>query len=392
MDDTDSGILPIVRAGASDDDPPTTERRRRRRGVPGCLIAIGVALALVVALGLGITKGLSIVKDRLADAADYPGPGSGSVAFEVDEGDSLSDIGRALKEKGVVASVEAFTVAAAGDPAAAGVQVGTYELKKEMAADDAVAILADPANLVKSTFTVPEGLRIEEMLPLIAKETGIKQAEFEKVLATDQLGLPRWATKTRSPDGYPEGYLFPATYDIGPKDDAKDLLVKMADRWEQAVEESGLRQAGRNLGYQPAEMMTIASLLQSEARPPDMPRVARVLYNRLKVRGETYFKLELDSTVNYAHGKNLGTTTTDEERDLPSPYNTYASEGLPPTPISAPGLDALNAAARPANGSWFFFVTVNLQTGETKFAENLAQHNVYVEEFRDYCREKSDQC
>ena len=111
-----------------------------------------------------------------------------------------------------------------------------------------------------------------------------------------------------------------------------------------------------------------------------MAKVARVIYNRLSEAGETDFKLQLDATVNYAHGENLGATTTAEERQIDSPYNTYRYPGLPPGPISAPGEEAIEAATHPADGPWFFFVTVNLRTGETKFAETFAEHQVNVEE------------
>jgi UPF0755 protein len=112
-------------------------KRRKGRGLKGCL---AVLVALVVLLGgfyVALTQGVSWVADQFQGPEDYPGPGKGSVEFTVNEGDSTAQIGRNLKADGVTKSVQAFIDAAAGEPAAAGIQVGAYELQKEMKAADA---------------------------------------------------------------------------------------------------------------------------------------------------------------------------------------------------------------------------------------------------------------
>ncbi len=115
-------------------------------------------------------------------------------------------------------------------------------------------------------------------------------------------------------------------------------------------------------------VLTIASIVQVESRAKaDGPKVARVLDNRL-AQG---IKLQLDSTVSYVTGK-PGVATTAADRANPSPYNTYAHAGLPPGPISNPGLAAIDAALHPAAGSWLWFVTVNPSTGETRFETHRA--------------------
>jgi UPF0755 protein len=96
-------------------------------------------------------------------------------------------------------------------------------------------------------------------------------------------------------------------------------------------------------------------------------------------------KLQLDSTVSYATGK-FNVTTTSADRQTNSPYNTYRYAGLPAGPISNPGEAALKAAVNPTPGQWLFFVTTNPETGETKFATTLAQHDQYVQEFQAWLR------
>jgi len=115
--------------------------------------------------------------------------------------------------------------------------------------------------------------------------------------------------------------------------------------------------------------------------------VAQVLYNRL----DKGMKLSLDSTVIYA--ENLKTnTTTKQDRKSKSKYNTYRYKGLPPGPISAPGKAALEAAAKPEKGKWMYFVTVNFDTGETKFADNQADFEKIRQEFQGWCQSHPGRC
>lgn len=359
--------------------------RRKRRSFSGCL-AVLVALAVVAGgFYLVVTKGVEAISDRFfSSAEDYEGPGRGKVVFEVESGDVSAQICRNLKKQTVVASVDACIEAANANPDSDKIQVGFYQLKKEMAAADAIDILVDPDNLVKHTVTIPEGLRVVDMVALLAERTDFGVEDYEKVLASpEQLGLPDYA------EGNPEGYLFPSTYDFGPKETPKSILTAMVDRWEQAAEDAGLEEAAAELGYTPAELMVVASLVESEGRGDDMPKIARVIYNRLE-GDETNGLLQIDATVNYAADQELGAVPTTEDLEIDSPYNTYMYPGLPPTPIEAPGDAAMQAAANPAEGGWYYYVTVNLATGETKFAETYEEFLGYKDELREYCETESE--
>lgn len=360
-------------------------RRKKRRGIPGCL-AVLVALAVIVGgFYFAVTKGVELVRDQFSDPADFAGPGQGKVTFEVESGDSVAEMGRGLKEQGVVASVQAFINAANAEPGSSGIQVGFYQFKKEMAAADALDILLDPANILRDTLTVPEGLRVVDIVEILAKETDFSAAQYEKVLADPaRLGLPDYA------GGNPEGYLFPSTYDLGPDATPRSILVGMVDRWRQAAEDAELEERAAELGYTPHELMTVASLIEAEAgRQEDRGKVARVIYNRLE-GDETNGLLQIDATVNFAADQALGAVPTEEDLQIDSPYNTYLNPGLPPGPIEAPGDAAIEAAGNPTDGPWFYYVTVNLRTGETKFAESYDQFLVYKDELRAYCETESE--
>jgi UPF0755 protein len=377
--------------GEQTQTPPGGRRaeRSRRRG-PGCLIALVILAILAGAAYWGVTTGIDKVKDQFSSADDYPGPGSGEVTFEVKQGDSVAEMGRGLKAAGVVASVDAFIDAATANPQSNKIQAGFYPLLKEMKASDVVAILVDPDKIVTTSVTVPEGLRVKDVVELLVEKTGFPKADFEKALQDPKaLGLPAYA------EGNPEGYLFPATYAFGPKEKPADMLHDMVARWQQAATDNDLEAGAEALGYTPQEIMTIASLIEAEGRGKYRAKIARVIYNRLEIDPNPAAGfLQIDASVNYALDRTGSTVITDEDKEsvADSPYNTYTQKGLPPTPIEAPGDDSIQAALHPADGPWFFYVTVNLKTGLTKFTDDYDEFLEFKQEYQEYCDTQSDRC
>lgn len=369
-------------------------RRRKPAGrrMLGCLPFLIIAAVILALLYVGLTKGLDKLQDQFADPEDYAGPGRGQVTFEVIQGDTIGQMGRNLKQADVVASVEAFTDAASGDQCAPNIQAGFYLLKKQMRAADALQIICDPEQLVSTAVVIPEGLRAVDILDLLVEQTDFGRPRFEKALRdTAALGLPDFVQVNL--DGFPEGYLFPATYGFGPDETPESMLKDMVDRWKVAAADADLEAKAAELGYTPHELMTIASLVEAEGRGDDMPKVARVIYNRLENPGTagTIGRLQIDATVAYALGERLGIQLTTEQLAVDSPYNTRIKAGLPPGPIDSPGDAAIEAATHPAKGDWYYYVTVNLKTGLTKFAETPEEFDQYKAEFLQYC-ETSDAC
>jgi UPF0755 protein len=363
--------------------------KQRRRG-PGCLIALLILAVLAGAGYWGVTTGIDKVKDQFGSADDYDGPGTGDVSFEVKQGDSISEMGRNLKADDIVASVDAFIEAAGDNAQSSTIQAGYYPLKKQMKASDVVNILVDPDNIVTTNVTIPEGLQVGQVVDLLVKDTGFKKAQFEQALQDPQaLGLPDYA------EGNPEGYLFPATYSFGPKEQPADMLHDMVQRWQQAAQENDLEAGAKALGYTPHEVMTVASLVEAEGRGKYRTKIARVIYNRLEIDPNPAAGfLQIDATVNFALGKPGPARLTQDEIDsvADSPYNTYEQKGLPPGPIEAPGDDSIQAALHPEDGPWFFYVTVNLQTGETKFTDSYDEFLQFKSELQEYCDTQSDRC
>ena len=361
---------------------PSPAREIAHQG-KGCL-AVLLSLAVLVVGGYLVYDRASGLLAGFGEVPDYPGPGKGSVTITVPEGAALDDIGGILVDNKVVKSTAAWSEAVRSEERATSVQAGRYIMQTEMRAIDALSLLINPGeSRVRAQFTVPEGLRLTAQVDALVKGTKIKKSAYEKALdKPEKLGLPSYAKNK------PEGFLFPDTYELTGQATATSVLNQMTARFGDVADQVDLEGAAKRLDRSPYDLVIVASIIEKEVRAEgDRAKVARVLYNRLEA-GEP---LGLDSTVIYAE-KLKTNTTTPKDRASTSKYNTYRYQGLPPGPISAPGQAALEAAANPANGKWMYFVTVDFDTGETKFAETAAEHEKNVKEWQAWCRAKSGRC
>lgn len=370
-----------------------TQKQRKKRG-RGWIVALLVAAMLAVVAG----GGYYLYKTFIA-TPDFDGEGVGDVIVQVDDGDTTSQIGETLAANGVVAVRASFTEAAADDERIRSVQPGFYRLRKEMSGAAAVALLLDPASRVGQLevrggvqlddTSAPDGSVAPGVLTMISRATCavIDGAErcvsVEELRATmagtelTQLGVPEWArdgVAAAAPERRLEGLIAPGRYDVAPGASAVDVLRGMLATSGARLEAAGLVSGAQAIGWSPYDLLKVASLVEKEAITPDMPKVARVIFNRLGA-GQ---RLELDSTVNYPLDLQA-LRTTPEDRARPGPYNTYATAGLPPTPIGAPGKDAIAAAANPEAGPWFFFVRCQTD-GTSCFAETYEEHAANVAE------------
>ena len=328
----------------------------------GSLAALGfVALMAVVGIR-AITGGPS----------DYEGAGSGSVSVVINPGDSIRQIGRTLAAAGVVSSADAFVSAAQGDARSSSIAPGAYRLHSQMSSSSAIALLLDPASRDVKRLLIPEGWRADKTLATAAKVTGIPIAELKKSFANAaELGLPAYAK------GNAEGFLFPATYEFGPKITADDVIRTMIKRFNKEAAAINLESEAAARGLTPLEVVTMASILEVETPPAAYGKGARVLYNRL----DQNMRLQLDSTVNYA----LGTADlqlTAEQLGTDSPYNTYKHKGLPPGPIDSPGDAALQGALNPTKGKWLYFLTTDPATQTTEFANTYDEFLVLKRKYQ----------
>lgn len=357
---------------STDPLPPS----RHRSGV-GRLLGLLVAVVVIIGIGWGA---ISLLRTS-SGGDDYAGPGSGSVTIVVKKGDSITAMGATLADADVVKSVDAFVSAATANEQANTIGPGSYTLRKQMSGDQAIALMLDPVSRASSRLVLPEGLRLTQTIELAAEAARLPVSDFEAVLQNpERLRLPRWANDR------PEGFMFPATYDLTGDESAQSLIRGFVKRFEQASSDTELVTRAAQIGRTPYEVLIIASLLQGEGTPNDFAKIARVVYNRL----DAGMPLQFDSTTAYG----LGITQlnlTQEQLDSNTPYNTYVIKGLPPTPINSPGDAAIEAALTPARGKWLYFVTVNPDTKETKFAKSYDKFLEFKREYQAYLDSAGEQ-
>ncbi|GAA0575235.1 hypothetical protein GCM10010172_69870 [Paractinoplanes ferrugineus] len=365
-------------------------RRGARAGKKGSGksgIAFLMAFILLALLGGGVFFGYTKVKGYFT-AADYDGPGTDPIQVTIAKDATLTDIGNTLVDSDVVKSTKAFTNAAGENPRGKNIQSGTYNMKKQMSAANAVTLLLDPKARITAGVTIPEGSTSLQAYAILSKATKIPVNDF-KAAAKDPiaLGVPDYWFNRR--DGKPaaktsiEGFLFPDTYEFDPKLDAKQILSVMVKRFLTVTGDLTFADnVQNNLAVSPYEALIVASLAQAESgTKADLPKVSRVAYNRAY---KAKMPLQFDVTANYwlelngKDAKHSGKLTPQELDDPKNPYNTKSKLGLPLGPIDSPGQSALEGAMTPAAGNWLYFVAID-KKGNSAFTDSLAQHDKNIQ-------------
>lgn len=356
-------------------------KRRRRAKIRSAVII--TAVIAIIALCVYIAVSAITGNSKQTESDDYPGPGSGQVEVVVNPGDSGGVIGANLVAQGVVKSEDAFLRAWIDNAAANSLQPGTYTLMKEMRAVDALAALLDPTNRSSNAITVPPGFTAAQVAERISNFGDFDADEVAAAMAdAEAIGLPAEA------EGNVEGWLAPGSYEVHSDETPADVIARMVDGMKKKLDDLGVAEGDRQ------QLLIKASILEREVNIEQYyPMVARVIENRLsKPDAETVGFLNMDSTVLYGVGKTGGVPTAAELQDDSNAYNTYLHKGLPPTPISSPSDLALESMLKPADGDWLYFVTVNLDTGETKFASTLVEQEANRNEFNQWCTDNPGKC
>jgi len=315
------------------------------------LIRVVTAFLFVAVLSLSIHT----VRSSVSSAPDFPtasiGANSPVVVVEIPAGASGSAVGQILYENKVTKSALAYFRAAVADPRSAQVAPGAHELNIGISARQALAQLLDPARIPNLIKVFEGGWKSEVIESLIKYGFTRKDIDtaFKKVI------LPAGFSNA-------EGLLFPAQYSFPAGTTALEAVQAMVDRFSD--EEMGQKLLAAKGKLSPAQLLTIASLIQAEGGTGDFEKVSRVIRNRLDMS----MPLQLDATVHYVKKLRGEIFLSTNSTLIKSPYNTYRNYGLPPTPIGNPGADAIAAALKPADGDWLYFITV--APGDTRFTRS----------------------
>ena len=375
---TTAAVAPLAAEPAAAGGPQRRRQRSRRRR-NFVMVATVLVFALIVAGSIFTVRG--IYKSLNPD--DYPGPGGDTVELEVEDGWGVQVISRRLAELDVVASEKLFVQAMEDSQAENKViHPGNYVLPQQIPAAEAVDIMID--NRPDKVFYVgiTQNMRLGAALEEIAEGSGLKLEELRALAEQPQeFGLPDEAVNL-------EGYLHPAGYRFPLDTDARQVLQSMVDATNEALAGQGVTDPAQ--GYR---ILKIASILQAEAQPKDYAVVAGALNNRLaEDNTQTHGLLQVDSSVIYGLDRFTLQFSADEKADAGNPYNTYVHRGLPPTPIGSPAEGAIAAAVNPQPNDYYYWVTVNISTGETKFAQTYQEHQRNQQEFRDWCQANPGVC
>ncbi|WP_260479258.1 endolytic transglycosylase MltG [Kibdelosporangium aridum] len=378
------------------DDEPREPRRKKRRSPTFWVVAVVVVAIIAGGAWYGVTQVLGF-----GGFDDYAGSGDSDVVVEVKAGQGTADIGAALKEKDVVASSRAFTSAGEDQPKVKAIQPGYYLMKTKMSGkaavdriitkDARVGQLQIRAGTQLDDIKQPDGKTTPGIFSLISnagtatingKKAGPTVEELRKVAEnTDlaQLGAPAWAVPFATqaePKRRLEGLITPGVYDVEPGLGAQELLTKVVKDSATTLDGWGMPALAAKTGYTPYQVLIMGSLIEREGIEKDFGKISRVIYRRLADN----IRLGFDSTINYVLDR--PTITTDGSvRNTPGPYNSYLNFGLTPTPIAATSKAALQAAAKPADGPWVFFVKCE-KDGTSCFAETQAQHDQNIRDAR----------
>ena len=333
-------------------------RRRRRRRHPVLLVLAILVVVAVIVVGGGLLW---------AESQINPGgkPGA-TVTVTIPQGSSTAQIGSTLASAGIIHQATLFRLYVKFHNDGP-LYPGVYQLRKNSSYQTAINALEAGPTVVTETLVIPEGYTIREIAAAVGAlpRVGLSAAGF---LAAAEGGSVRSPYEPAGVSNL-EGLLFPATYQVRQGETEVDLLETMVEAFDQRAESLGLSAAAAKLHETPYQLVTVASIVEREAKLlEDRGPVASTIYNRLQVG----MPLGADSTQTYyLRLTDPGLEPTAAQLDQPSPYNTRLLKGLPPTPISNPGIPSLEAAASPPSTTYLYFVEIN-PDGKLGFASTEA--------------------
>jgi UPF0755 protein len=278
----------------------------------------------------------------------------------IEKGQSFRSVARILKQAGVVRSSTAMLIYGALTGQARRIQPGDYEFRGGERIPEVMRHLVN-GDFVSIVTTIPEGLTVHQIAERIAATGLLCQSDFEDAAhdgaLIQALGLlPLGA----------EGYLFPATYKFSPRAKVNDVLSAMLMRFFQVLTPQAEDRMFQ-LGLTPREMVTMASIIEKEAKVAgERPLIASVFYNRIRVG----MPLQSDPTAEYSfEGESESAAAAVR---VPSTFNTYSFAGLPPGPIANPGQKSIEAALYPAKSDFLYFVARD--DGTHVFSKSYQEH------------------
>ena len=302
----------------------------------------------------------------------FHGDGTGKVQVTIPKGAGVGEIGDLLDKKGVIADSTLFQIRVrlAGDSSS--LYSGHYTLAHDMSYGAAIDALSTPPVKRTLTVTIPEGYSRPQAAQLV-EEDGVPGSYTKATVRSKYLNPAKYGGKGAKSL---EGFLFPDTFELKPKQPVADLVQLQLQDFKRRIKTVDMKYA-RSKNLTTYDVLTIASMIEREVAAASQRKlVASVIYNRL----HEGMPLGIDSTIRFATG-NYTKPLTESELAIESPYNTRTHAGLPPGPIGSPGLEAIEAAAHPAKTDYLFYVTTPGACGKLTFAKTEAEFEAAVDKY-----------
>ncbi len=319
---------------------------------------LGITIAILVVLVLGGMTGAAVYLLSPPQSTGKP------VLVHIKPGGTIWDVSKELQHHGLIRSANLFFLYTHLMGKSRRIHAGYYRLSPAMSAAQVLDLLVSGKHVTGIWVTIPEGFTAWQIANLLQKRGVVSAKPFLSVVHRPW-GIIR--ADFPIPKTGLEGYLFPDTYLFDPKSSPRAVIQRMVNDFERRFF-LPYRKELQNDPIGLSGVTTVASMIEREAKMErDRPRIAAVIYNRLKIG----MPLQIDASVLYAMNHH---TTRISAKDLKtaSPYNTYQHTGLPPGPISNPGLQSLLAALHPDHDSYLYYVAA--PNGTQIFATTLAQH------------------
>lgn len=295
-----------------------------------------------------------------------------TVLVRIEQGSGTGQIATALLKEDLIRSDIFFKLHSKIGGFDGKYQAGTYAFSKSMSMKEMMVAMRD-GDTAGKTFQVIEGMTIDKVADQLEAEGIVTKADFYREVEEGEFDYPFMEYLPKGPTRL-EGFLYPNTYEVPVDATAHEVVDVMLRGFDSAVGEKYYKEAEKQ-GKNIYEVIIVASIVEREAAKKDeKPKVASVIYNRLKID----MPLQMDSIISYIH-KEDKIRATYSDIAVESPFNPYTNKGLPPGPICAPGVEAIEAALHPEDTKYLYFVAT----------PELDGSNVYSETYEDFLKDKA---
>jgi UPF0755 protein len=291
------------------------------------------------------------------------------VSFEIEKGDTFSQITKKLIENDVKIKSFWFKLLAYQKDMTHKLKTGEYQLKPGLTSSELLTMLVSGKSR-QYTITFPEGFTFKQIRKQIKQSSKIKHT-------LDKLDDTAILAKLGSKENHPEGLFFPDTYHFDKNATDISLLQRAYRKMQQILSNEWQNKTSDLPLKTPYDALILASIVEKETgKASERQQIAGVFTRRLR-KG---MLLQTDPTVIYGMGENYKGNIRYKDLRTPTPYNTYVIKGLPPTPIAMPGKEAIHAALHPAAGNSLYFVSRG--NGSHVFSATLKDHNNAVNTYQ----------